>query len=199
MVVQLLAVAKIVYGLGAWLTGGAGAASPNLFSDWVYVLQLAVFCTAAAILLAGRGDERTRALGTLMLLFATLFVDPLLRRTFAVTAAASTWALLIYHFEPIAFAPTYFWNFTRKFPDPLAEQQHRIPPRVAFLISITIAGVLIAANLIIPFAPVGSAWAAWSTPLGARTANGHFWEILVALSAPAFFVMFTNLRASPEI
>jgi hypothetical protein len=75
--VQLVAVAKIVYGLGVWLASRASPAeSPNLFSDWFYILQLTVFCTAAGLLLAGRGDERARALGTLMLLFGTLFVDP---------------------------------------------------------------------------------------------------------------------------
>jgi len=198
--VQLVAVAKIVYGLGVWLASRASPAeSPNLFSDWFYILQLTVFCTAAGLLLAGRGDERARALATLMLLFGTLFVDPLLRSANRLAWDSATWSIAFYHFEPIAFAPAFFWNFARKFPDALAESQSRIPPKVPFIVAMTVACLLVAANLIVPFTADQSLWSKLSAPFGGRNADGHLWEILMGLSLPSLFVIFAKVRGSPAI
>lgn len=202
MAVQLLAGAKILWALGVWLgTAGWNAASPNLFFDWFYLLQLAVFCSAAALLLVGgRADQRARALGIQLLVFGALFVDPLLRKVIPLLSPQwATSSTVLYHLQPIAFAPAYFWQFARQFPHPLAERRFGVHPDLPFRVGMAIGCALVTANLVIPFATPGTLPAMLAAPFGARNDNGHLWDILMVLSLPPFGLILANLRASPEV
>src|SRR5262245_48713124 len=189
-------------GLGLWLGSAAwNVSSPNLFFGWFYLVQLGVFCIAAAVLvLGGRADVRARALGANLLLFGSVFVDPFIRQaTPQLQGASSTFATVLYNFEPIALAPAYLWQFARQFPRPLAEWPWPVSPRMLVTVSFAFGWVAVACNLVLPFTAPDTWPFVITSQFSGRNESGHLWELLTALSLPVFVLIFANLRASPEV
>jgi hypothetical protein len=185
----------------AWASvpGSAPSSSPGALPAWLHAALLIVFALAGGSLIIAFGaDRRSRTLGMIFVLFASMFADPLAERALAADVAHTPlWRLLI-SVQPAAFLPALYWQFAETFP------RGELPlPRwlaVTKIRSVAVATgiILFAANL--PLGPVLPAW--WSAvaqPLNARDDAAYFWVVSVVFTLAALLFMVAKTRRAERI
>jgi hypothetical protein len=118
--ILLLAAVKTAAGLAAFFITAGSNPGTYVFPYWLYLLYIATFGGAAALLLVGgREDHRAVLLGGLLLTIATIYCSrPLNVLASAAHGAVRLAILTICRCECFAFTPYFLWAFTRDFPSP---------------------------------------------------------------------------------
>jgi protein kinase-like protein len=202
--IGLLAAAAVKMGAGsaAWLGGFVDPSRyPGAFSPWVHAVHVAVFGGAGLLLLLGsRTDVRVRHLGMLFLLLAASFSDRLIAAV-ASTASGSmvgATATFLTALQPEAFIPFVAWRFVSEFPRVEASERLRHAFLSGTVASLAIGLVLLVTNLALaPLRGIFPALAALLQPFGREPREASaFWQILIVLILPAFFLMLRKIPMS---
>lgn len=185
--VVIVAGAKIVIGIAAFLTGDA--------TTLAAVRALVAFdfsAVALLLLLGGRRDERALTLGVVFLLVASVFADSLPVQASVSPGSALTLPVgLVFALEVDALTPFYVWRFARDFPLaadlPVTMRRTRRVLRACLVVGLLFLG----ANLLLalPGAPGGGAlWAA--IVLLDREVGVVYWLAQIVLSSAALLTVF---------
>jgi len=193
-----LTLAKLACGLAIWAVDSAGRGWAVPAQSWLFVALILEFTSIAALLIWQRpgGDVRARLLGTIFLLVASPFSDPLFE------TAASRSSQLLQSFERVmpalrmdAWLPALFWMFARCFPEPLTSPKASRWIERAAKGSLVVGGVLFALNL---FHALASATAlAQTTLVTSFLSNGDvYWTVLFLAAMPMWPFLVWRARHS---
>lgn len=202
-VVVVLALAKVLAGLGAFSLAYAGAlagAPPTADGPHLFPALHALAFAAAALLLrlAGWRDVRARVLAAAFAAAGSSFAVSFLARAEGAVAAPAGSALhLLRALSVDALLPYFLWRFAALFPEALASLKARALLSTAGRVSLAVGLALGAAKT-------------WNVAVGARTgllerlAGGTenfgtlYYPIVALLVLPAFPVMLWRARRAPR-
>lgn len=188
------ALVKVIAGLMAWVAVPAGAgAPPASFPPWLHVTHLLVFAASGVLLVTGgRRDRRARLLGTIFVLFASMFADPLLFRAAPfLTGRMVSSARWLFAMQPVAFLPLVQWLFADGFPRAESPLSRWLSPAFFRPLSAAAGVLLFASALVMARTPSGP-WSRVAGPLSPGP-NGHFWLVVVLLLLPAYAFMISKM------
>lgn len=181
---------------------GAAVASRQIASGrgLLYAVLLAEFTMVGLVLLLrGREDSRAVSLGTFYLLIGTAYAD---RFLLAMAAGPSAWRselTVVAAVQFTALQPYYFWRFVSEFPQRWGPYRPRQPARRAARVAMTVAVLLVVANLILALAPATSPLVRALAFADRRNVHSLYWGILGAMGVPALpYLAWNARRASPD-
>lgn len=191
-IVRIVAAAKVVLGLAAFLAGPHAPAPP--FRTLVFVAHVLTFTGLALFLQTmGRDDRRAVSLGLFFLVAAGTWADRLLEPTIGTLWVLASVAALARHTQLVAFAPYFFWSFVRDFPRRHRVYRRRRTVRRAMAAVLALGAALLATNLALHVLPPHDALASglWRFDRGAPGAL--FWPLVFAALLPA--MVFAGFQA----
>ena len=130
---------KLAGGVAVWLATLDLASDATVLPPWYHLTFLLLFFVAGLLLvLCSHRDERPALLGTVFVLFSSVFADPLLTRA----ATAGSGAVIatgggLLAWQPAAFLPFVFWRLATRFP----RTHDEIPTRARSSLFVWIAGL----------------------------------------------------------
>lgn len=201
LVAASIASAKSVLGLSSVATGLI--AHPSSAKIPLFVGAVLVFGVVGGVLVAaGDRDVRARTLGTLYLLIASVFADPLVSQPTGHDAPARTVLAIVMAIQIDAFSPYCLWRFVADFPR--GPESRRVARNFAAMraLSSVVATLLIVGNGLRFCAD----YFTFLVPLRedlwflARKGNvGLYWPVILLLSLAAVMTMLQRARrASTE-
>ncbi|HYN06352.1 MAG TPA: protein kinase [Vicinamibacterales bacterium] len=187
--VVAVAMLKCVAAIGVAVVSDGYSSTPLLYSPYQYgLLVLAFGATGAALIAARTGDRRAVWLGCILVLTAAPFAGVLLSccATATIHPALTKAADLLGRTPLDPLLPVFFWLFVRHFPDEPAPLAGVRTPRIATLVLLALAVLLIVSNL------SEFVWPIRPGPLNdvrahvsRQSVDSLYWPIIIAASLPS--------------
>jgi len=179
---------------GAWAAFAAApvAAAPGALSPVFDLVLMAVFvCSGIALVAGARGVGPPRALGTVFVLFGSIFADPIVAVAAANAPAFSTLLRVVYSIHPVALSAAFLWQFAWAFPRP---QPGLVAPRAARAIDAVTryAGVTLFVLVALSGALTPTPPAEWRN----AALRDFLWLALVVLSVPPVGLLLAKLHTA---
>lgn len=191
----LVAGVKLLGGLAAWLAVPAeSAARPSgSLPEWLHAVHLLVFAGCGVLLIAGgRVDRRSRTLGAIFVLFASVFADPLLDTAAVSSGGGAYYAHLASALQPAAFIPFFLWRFAEVFPVAQSPLSFWLRPAL-FLRASAVAGTILFAAGLASIPASRGWWSPLSDWLSPRGTSGNFWLVVSLLIVPALVFVVSKI------
>ncbi|MGH0037073.1 MAG: protein kinase domain-containing protein [Myxococcota bacterium] len=193
LVLLVLAVAGLQAAIGlagAVATAVEGWSTGSPLPPWVFVLQISVFGGASAVLVySGRGDSRVASLAAIFALIATSFA----RVPMGLLESAVEAPPVLSQVRVDALLPLLLWDFFSAFPRSVDSPRVRGGVRLAIAVCAALGGVLVAANLVLPW---------WSDPpaplrwLDVNDRGSPYWAVVYGAMLPVVPVALWRARTA---
>jgi len=198
--VQFVALVAVVKNGAAVVLALAPGLRSSPVSTLVYSVPqyagLIVAFTAAGptLILARTKDESAVWFGSLLLVTATPFADPLLRSG---GTLAPQLLMFLVHVQVVALLPLFLWRFLARFPQPDAGSRSRLRwgARELTRLSVVVACLLIASNLSELLLPIASR-ADLRFLISREGAGPLFWPAVIGAAAPGLVYLASKARGA---
>jgi hypothetical protein len=193
-----VAALKSVGAIAVAVASGNSTPAPLPYSPYQYaILVLAFGATGSLLIVARTRDQRAVWLGCILMVTAAPFAETLLGYCAPSTPVLAGLTFLLERIPVAPLLPVFLWLFVRDFPDVTPARAGIRWPRIAMLVSLALAILLIVSNLseLVWPLPAGGSMAGSLRPfLSRQSLFSYYWPIINATSLPSLAYLAWKTR-----